>query len=91
MGKIGIAVFLVVIVSMLATLLWTLLGSNGSVVLQSDGLTGLTGFPLELRLTSAGFRGAGMRVETGLALGALVLLLGWTVVGAWILLNWLVM
>lgn len=90
-GKIGIAVFVVVIVSMLATLLWTLLGSNGSVVLQSDGLTDLTGVPLELRLTSAGFRGAGMRVETGLALGVLVLLLGWTAVGAWVLLNWLVM
>lgn len=87
-GKIAIAVLMVVVLSMLATLLWTLLGSNGSVVLQSDAMMG---FPVELRLTSTGFRGAGMRVETGLALGVLVLLLGWTAVGAWVLLNWLVM
>ncbi|KAL8926370.1 MAG: hypothetical protein Q9208_002913 [Pyrenodesmia sp. 3 TL-2023] len=87
-GKIAIAVLTVVVLSMLATLLWTLLGSNGSVVLQSDAMMG---FPVELRLTTTGFRGAGMRVETGLALGVLVLLLGWTAVGAWVLLNWLVM
>lgn len=37
-----------------------------------------------------GFRGAAGRVETGAILGALVLLLGWTGVGAWILLSWLV-
>lgn len=87
-GKIAFAVLVVVVLSMLATLLWTFLGINGGVVLQNDARIGL---PVELRMKSAGFRGAGVRVQTGLAMGILVLLLGWSSVGAWILLSWLVL
>lgn len=87
-GKIGSALVIVVVLSLLATLIWTFLGTNGGVVLQNDTMVG---YPVELRMNSAGFRGAGARVETGLALGVLVLLLGWTGVGSWILLSWLVM
>ncbi|KAL8841865.1 MAG: hypothetical protein Q9170_000738 [Blastenia crenularia] len=87
-GRVGLAFLLILSLSLLATLLWTFLGVNGGVVLQNDAMVG---FPVELRMKSAGFRGAGARVETGLALGVLVLLLGWTGVGAWILLSWLVM
>lgn len=87
-GKIAFTFSLVVVLSLLATLLWTFLGVNGGVVLQNDAMVG---FPVEIRMKSAGFRGAGVRVETGLALGVLVLLLGWTGAGVWILLSWLVM
>lgn len=87
-GKIGFAVVVVVILSMLATLLWTFLGIDGGVVLQKNAMIG---FPVELRMNSAGFRGASMRVGTGLALGVLVLLLGWTGVGVWVILSWLAM
>ncbi|KAL8681027.1 MAG: hypothetical protein Q9186_002800 [Xanthomendoza sp. 1 TL-2023] len=86
--KIASALILVVVLSLLGTLLWTFLGVNGGVRLQNDAMVG---FPVELKLMSAGFRQAGNRVQTGLALGILVLLLGWTGVGAWILLSWLVM
>ncbi|KAL9021146.1 MAG: hypothetical protein Q9185_001685 [Variospora sp. 1 TL-2023] len=86
-GRVAFAVLVIVLLSMLATLLWVLVGINGSMMLQNEAMVGL---PMELRLKSTGFRGAGMRVGTGLALGLLVLLLGWTGVGAWILLSWLV-
>lgn len=79
--KIAFAFLLVVVASLAATLLWTLLG------------VGSYGYFLchcRLRKSQDGFRGAGDRVEAGAVLGALVLLLGWTGVGAWILLSWLV-
>ncbi|KAL8734350.1 MAG: hypothetical protein Q9166_001548 [cf. Caloplaca sp. 2 TL-2023] len=86
--KIASALLLVVILSLLGTLLWTFLGVNGDVKLQNDAVVG---YPVELKIKNAGFREAGTRVQTGLALGILMLLLGWTGVGAWILLSWLVM
>ncbi|KAL8800129.1 MAG: hypothetical protein Q9182_005402 [Xanthomendoza sp. 2 TL-2023] len=86
--KIASALVLVVVLSLLGTLLWTFLGVNGGVRLQNDAMVG---YPVELKMMSAGFRQAGNRVQTGLALGILVLLLGWTGIGAWILLSWLVM
>ncbi|KAL8671703.1 MAG: hypothetical protein Q9168_003803 [Polycauliona sp. 1 TL-2023] len=86
--QIGAALSLVVVLSLLGTLLWAFLGINGGVRLQNDAMVG---FPVELKMMSAGFRQAGSRVQTGVGLGILVLLLGWTTVGAWILLSWLVM
>ena len=79
--KIAFAFLLVVVASLAATLLWTLLGVGryGSFLCHC-----------RLRKSQDGFRGAGGRVEAGAVLGALVLLLGWTGVGAWILLSWLV-
>ncbi|KAL8804810.1 MAG: hypothetical protein Q9223_005563 [Gallowayella weberi] len=86
--KIASALVVIVVLSLLGTLLWTFLGVNGGVRLQNDAKVG---FPVDLKTMNAGFRQAGNRVQTGLALGILVLLLGWTGVGAWILLSWLVM
>ena len=82
------AISLSIILSLLATLLWTFLGVSGGVLLQNDGMVGS---PVDLKLMDAGFRGAGARLEGGVLLGLLVLFLGWTCVGAWILLSWLVM
>lgn len=79
--KIAFAFLLVVVASLAATLLWTLLGVGRYRYFQCH---------CRLRKSQDGFRGAGGRVEAGAMLGALVLLLGWTGVGAWILLSWLV-
>ncbi len=76
MAKIVGAVASVVLLSILATLLWVFVG---------------VGSQLPGTEVSMGFRDAGGRVETGVALGAFVLLLGWTGVGAWVALSWLVM
>lgn len=76
--KIALALLLVVVASLAAALLWTFLG------------VGYLNCHCRLRKSQDGFRGAGGRVETGAVLGTLVLLLGWTGVGAWILLSWLV-
>ncbi len=75
-AKIVGAVASVVLLSILATLLWVFVG---------------VGSQLPGTEVSMGFRDAGGRVETGVALGAFVLLLGWTGVGAWVALSWLVM
>lgn len=87
-GRIAGALAVVVVLSLVGTLLWTFLGVGGAVRLQNEARVG---FPVELKMMSAGFRQAGSRVQTGVVLGVLVLLLGWTVVGAWMLLSWLVM
>ena len=75
-AKIAAAVVSVVVLSIVATLLWVMVGAGG-----------------QQRPTNAsmGWRDAGGRVETGVVLGAFVLLLGWTAVGAWAALSWLVM
>ncbi|KAL8709461.1 MAG: hypothetical protein Q9220_005844 [cf. Caloplaca sp. 1 TL-2023] len=86
--RIAFAFLLVIVLSILATLLWTFLGVDGGIILQNDAMLG---FPVQLKMKSAGFRGASIRIGTGLTLGVLVLLLGWTAVGSWILLSWLVM
>lgn len=79
--KVALALLLVVLASLAAALLWTFLGLGGSGYLKCH---------CRLRNNQDGFRGAGGRVETGAVLGTLVLLLGWTGVGGWILLSWLV-
>lgn len=80
--KIALALLLVMVVSLAATLLWTFLGAGGNFRYFKCHC--------RLRKIEEGFRGAGGRVETGAVLGALVLFLGWTGVGAWALLSWLV-
>lgn len=76
--KIGLALVAVLLASALSALLWTFLGAGGCTLcfLRTE--------------TQTGFRNAGGRLETGLMLGLLVLLLGWTTVGAWAFLSWLV-
>ncbi|KAL9614014.1 MAG: hypothetical protein Q9167_001494 [Letrouitia subvulpina] len=86
--KIVFAVSAAVMLSILATLLWMFLGYRDEVFESVPGDIG--GF-VNVRAAQGGFRGAAIRVETGVALGVLVLLLGWTGVGAWVLLSWMVM
>jgi len=81
-----LAVTTILMLSMAAMLLWIFLGvGNVSSIVPE---TGDGGGGLRER-TRGGFRGAGDRVESGVALGVLVLLFGWTGVGAWILVSWL--
>ena len=89
------AVVAVLICSLAVTLLWIFLGAGGNTlgfesanVSLPGGIVGSNSASVE---TPIGFKGAGGRVETGVALGILVLMFGWTSIGAWILLNWLVM
>lgn len=93
--KLLAAVAAVLACSVAATLLWVFLGAGGdrlgfesSTVSLPDGLMGSNEESFQ---SPVGYRGAGGRVETGVALGILVLMFGWTNIGAWILLNWLVM
>ncbi|KAI4216310.1 MAG: hypothetical protein LQ351_001320 [Letrouitia transgressa] len=86
--KIAFATSAAIMLSVLATLLWVFLGYRDEVFESGPGDIG--GF-VNVRAAQGGFRGAAISVETGVALGVLVLLLGWTGVGAWIVLSWTVM
>ncbi|MCJ1298717.1 hypothetical protein MMC08_001507 [Hypocenomyce scalaris] len=72
--RIGLALLSIIVASLAAALLWVFLGRGG----------GTEGFMGE----HMGFKGAGGRLEAGMALGVLVLLVGWTGVGAWVGLSW---
>lgn len=89
------AVVAVLACSLTITLLWIFLGAGGdSLGFESSNVSlpgGLMGSNEESFESPVGFKGAGGRVETGVALGILVLMFGWTSIGAWVLLNWLVM
>ena len=89
------AVATVLVCSLAITLLWIFLGTGGNTLGFETSSINLPG---ELSDNNAatvqspvGYKGAGGRVEIGVALGILVLMFGWTNIGAWILLNWLVM
>ncbi len=98
-ARILAAVTSVMLLSILAALLWILVGVGGQTSATSgtwvsrgpvvgaggrwDDVAGPGG-----RLEQAG--DAGGRVEAGVVLGAFVLLLGWTGIGAWAVLSWLV-
>lgn len=76
--KIGMALVAVLLASALSALLWTFLGEGGCTLcfIRNE--------------TQTGFRNAGGRLEAGAMLGLLVLSLGWTAVGGWVFLSWLV-
>ena len=88
------AVIAVLICSLTITLLWIFLGAGGDTLrFESSNVSlpgGFMGSDAATVESPIGYRGAGGRVETGIALGILVLMIGWTTIGAWILLNWLV-
>lgn len=75
--RIALAVVAVVLASLAAVLLWVFLGTGG-------GGQELRGF----HEGGLGFRNAGGRVEAAVVVGVLVLLVGWTGVGAWVGLSW---
>lgn len=79
-----LAVTTILVLSMAAMLLWIFLGVGSVSTIVPE--TGGAGGGLKERMRG-GFRGAGDRVESGVALGVLVLLFGWTGVGAWILVS----
>ena len=86
-GKIATAVVCVITASLAATLLWIFLGVGGQTVRYGDvAWSGAPGIDKQ----QTRYRGAVGRVETGIALGVLVMMFGWTGIGAWIFLSWLV-
>ena len=89
------AVATVLVCSLTITLLWIFLGAGGNTLGFESSNISLPGELMENNAATVqspvGYKGAGGRVETGIALGILVLMFGWTNIGAWILLNWLVM
>lgn len=98
--RIALAVILVVVLSVAATVLWTTFGVEASFVARGGSSSGdgsgngngedVFGGKGTREALEGGFRGAGTRVGTGVLLGLLVLFLGWTGVGAWVVLSWLV-
>ena len=95
------AVAAVLFCSLLAMFLYIFVGTGGQVgsLSASPGsgsdLTGLKNvlsgaFEPQVQETSVVYKGPGGRVQTGVDLGILILLLGWTAVGGWGLLSWLV-
>jgi len=84
--RLSIALGLVLVASVLATLLWILLGQSTSLanldpssVLESDEL-----------MQGSGFRGAGSRVGAGLLMDISVLLVGLSSIAGWVGVSWLV-
>ncbi|MCJ1460401.1 hypothetical protein MMC28_010781 [Mycoblastus sanguinarius] len=91
-AKLACAVAAVLVCSLAAMLLWIFLGlGGGELEAASSGNNFVGGSGLVHGESTVGFRGAGGRVGAGVALGLLVLGLGWTVVAGWALLSWLVM
>ena len=95
--RLYLAVAAVLGCSVLATSLWIFVGSSGtSMVRGGPGLHTTSSIAVGGQADD-GFGatfsdgGAGGRVAAGAMLGLLVLMVGWTVIGAWVLLSWLVM
>ena len=80
--KITIAIAAVLLLSLVATLLWTFGGHK--ITLES--VIGPKGAFKESEIELEGK--AGDRLGTGVALGVLVLMFGWTGIGGWMLLSW---
>ncbi|KAK0514582.1 hypothetical protein JMJ35_003199 [Cladonia borealis] len=100
-GRLYGAVVAVLFCSILATLLWIFVGTSGQVGWQSAGsgsdvdLKGLRNGMLgaagpQVQESPVEYKGPGGRVQAGVELGILILMLGWTAVGGWGLLSWLV-
>ena len=100
-GRLYGAVVAVLFCSILATFLWIFVGTSGQVGLLSagssssgdlkdlsDGLLGTAG--PQVQGSPVVYKGPGGRVQAGVELGILILMLGWTAVGGWGLLSWLV-
>ena len=85
-SKICFAVIAVLISSLAATLLWIFLGVGEDTLVFRDSY----GTFARLHESDGRLKGAGDRVGSGAVLGLLVLFLGWTAVGSWIFLSWLV-
>ncbi len=80
--KIGFAVTAVLVLSLAATLSWTLKGSKVTM----ESFIGEKGAFKEAEVQLRGR--AGDRLEAGVALGMLLLMFGWTGIGGWLVLSW---
>ena len=97
-AKLYCAVAAVLFCSLLAMFLYIFVGSGGQVFASStsdvdfkkmgNGLSGA--YEPQAQQSPVVYKGPGGRVQTGVELGILILLLGWTAVGGWGLLSWLV-
>ena len=100
-GKLYCAVAAVLFCSLLAMFLYIFAGSGGQVGLQiadsssdvdlkelGNGLLGAV--EPQVQGSPVVYKGPRGRVQTGVELGILVLMIGWTAVGGWTLLSWLV-
>ncbi|KXT18779.1 hypothetical protein AC579_8249 [Pseudocercospora musae] len=76
-SRILLAVLMVVLLAIAATLLWIFLGRNTPASWPAPA--------------HAGFKDAGDRVGTGVVIGVLVLLIGMTGISGWLGVSWLVM
>lgn len=91
--RIGIAVACVLLSSMIGTLLWILLGVNG-MRLNVEGYHALIRHGVSMVgespqiLTAWG--GPGSRLAGGVVLGLFILLTGWSWIGFWIGMSWLI-
>ena len=94
MRRIALAAATFLLLSVLATLLWITVGRSGGKEghLSSGDVTsdGKGGFTTIAGVIGGEKGGMGERVEPGVLLGLLVLLVGWTGVGAWVGLSWVV-
>lgn len=87
--RISIALLLVILLAILANLLWVFLGKQTT---PGGGGGGGGGWPDVFGgPATAGFKGAGDRVGTGVLVGVLVLLIGLTAFGGWLGISWLVL
>ena len=82
--RLSLALILVLVASVAAVLLWTLLG-------QSRTFMNPDSFNLDgTMIQNGGFRGAGDRVGAGVVMGICVLLIGLSSMAGWMGLSWLV-
>ncbi|MCJ1290087.1 hypothetical protein MMC34_001622 [Xylographa carneopallida] len=87
--RLSVAIAFVVVFSVAAALLWVFLGVDTTNLLDQSLGSGSDGRPVLQKGTLS--RAMGGRVEGGLLLGLLVLLLGWTGLSGWAVLSWLTM
>ncbi|KAM0696591.1 hypothetical protein Q7P36_003839 [Cladosporium allicinum] len=85
--RLSIALGLVLVASVAATLLWVLLGQSTSFAnLDPSTFSESNDDPIQ----GSGFRGAGSRVGAGLLMGISVLLVGLSSIAGWVGVSWLV-
>ena len=85
--RLSIALGLVLVASVAATLLWVLLGQSTSFAnLDPSTFSESNDDPIQ----GSGFRGAGSRVGAGLLMGISVLLVGLSGIAGWVGVSWLV-
>ena len=82
--RLSLALILVLVASVAAVLLWTLLGQSRTFM-NPDSFS-----PDDTMIQNGGFRGAGDRVGAGVVMGICVLLIGLSSMAGWMGLSWLV-